>query len=243
MKARVRLNVAVFFIVITFFGMGVALAGPSTVAIIAAAITNILAMDVSCQPLDSSKLSFPVVGTFRGLLCFDKKQYDKAHDWWIRAVTDSNEKWAQFYLGVLYSKNDGGFFNDHKANEWYRKAADQGLAHAQYNLAIRLSQGIGGKQDESAAVIYLSAAADQGLAEAQYELGMRYLRADSLPSNEFLSYIWLSSASKGGLTAAGNQLSEIQWTLDEAEIYSANGLSDGIYKAKNMDIATLFALP
>lgn len=110
---------------------------------------------------------------------------------------------AQFTLGVLYNRGDGGLAKDMiEAVHWYRKAAEQGHAIAQYNMGILCATGTGLARDMSAAADWWRMAALQGHAEAQFNLGLFYAEGSGVNQDPSEAVKWWSMAAKQGLAAA-----------------------------------------
>ena len=70
---------------------------------------------------------------------------------------------AQFNLGLMYDKGQGGVRQDHaEAVKWYRQSAKQGFVLAQYNLGVMYDRGLGVRKDDTQAVKWYRQAAQQG---------------------------------------------------------------------------------
>lgn len=110
---------------------------------------------------------------------------------------------AQFTLGVLYNRGDGGLAKDMiEAVHWYRKAAEQGHVIAQYNMGILCATGNGLARDIGAAIDWWRMAALQGHAEAQFNLGLFYAEGTGVNPDPSEAVRWWSLAAKQGLAAA-----------------------------------------
>lgn len=116
---------------------------------------------------------------------------------------DKGDSEAQFTLGVLYNRGDGGLAKDMiEAIYWYRKAAEQGHVVAQYNMGILCATGNGLARDTRAAIDWWRMAALQGHAEAQFNLGMFYAEGTGVNPDPSEAVKWWSLAAKQGLAAA-----------------------------------------
>jgi TPR repeat protein len=72
---------------------------------------------------------------------------------------------AQYNLGVMYDKGEGGERNLAKARELYTQAAAQGYAPAQYNLGVMYDTGEGGECNLAKARELYTQAAAQGASQ------------------------------------------------------------------------------
>jgi len=121
--------------------------------------------------------------------------------WQTHAEKGDSE--AQFTLGVLYNRGDGGLAKDMiEAVHWYRKAAEQGHVIAQYNMGILCATGNGLARDTGAAIDWWRMAALQGHAEAQFNLGLYYAEGTGVNPNPSEAVKWWDLAAKQGLAAA-----------------------------------------
>lgn len=116
---------------------------------------------------------------------------------------EKGEAEAQFTLGMLYNRGDGGLAKDMiEAVHWYRKAAEQGHVTAQYNMGILCATGSGLARDLAAAVEWWRMAALQGHAEAQFNLGLFYAEGTGVAPNPSEAVKWWGMAANQGLAAA-----------------------------------------
>ena len=104
---------------------------------------------------------------------YDKKNYQKAVEWYTKAAEQGNAS-SQYSLGICYYKGYGVEKDYQKAVEWWTKAAEQGNASAQNNLGICYYNGYGVEKDYQKAVEWYTKAAEQENASAQYSLGYCY---------------------------------------------------------------------
>ena len=73
--------------------------------------------------------------TQQALNAINRGDYKTAIDIWQNLANRGNNA-AQFNLGLMYFKGDGGKQNLSKAAKWFRLAATQGNAEAQLNLCL-----------------------------------------------------------------------------------------------------------
>ena len=79
--------------------------------------------------------------------------------------------WAQYSLGVLYSKGLGVNKDPKRAGELWKLAADHGHHNAQFNLGLMYFSGEGVIQSDTLSCKYFQLSAIQGHTEAQYKVG------------------------------------------------------------------------
>lgn len=99
---------------------------------------------------------------------------ERARAWYERAA-EAGFAWAQFALGNMLEKAQGGARNDTGARRWYEAAAQQGIAEAQMHLGILLRAGRGGPADATGAAEWFRKAASQGHELAATNLALMHL--------------------------------------------------------------------
>ena len=117
----------------------------------------------------------------------------------FKAAAELGNPDAQFSLGVLYEKGEGGLTkNAHDAIKWYEAAAINGNANAAYNLGHILAEGFGIKRNPELAVKWYEKAALLNHATAQYKLGSAYLEGVGVAKDRALAEQWIKKAAEGG---------------------------------------------
>ena len=96
-----------------------------------------------------------------GAYAYLQGDYETAYNTMISLANTSDDKIAQYYLGVMYMKGQGVEQDYEKAGEWFRKASEQGLAVAMYKLANLYTKGEGVPKDLEFAYVWYSVAAVQ----------------------------------------------------------------------------------
>ena len=92
-----------------------------------------------------------------------------------RTLAERGDADAQFTLGAMYSRGQGGVVQDAAtATHWFRLAADQGHEQAQLTLGVHYLTGDGVPQDPTEAVRLFRLAGEQGNVFAQNNLGVVY---------------------------------------------------------------------
>ncbi|MBI1397439.1 MAG: hypothetical protein GC151_15815 [Betaproteobacteria bacterium] len=107
---------------------------------------------------------------------------DAARAWYSRAA-DAGHPWAQFALGNMLERAQGGPRNDHAARRWYERAADRGIAEAQMHLARMLQAGLGGPAEPAEATRWYERAAAQGHEVAARDLALMHLEKSAPDPN------------------------------------------------------------
>jgi len=94
-----------------------------------------------------------------GAYAYLQGDYETAYNTMISLAKTSDDKIAQYYLGVMYMKGQGVEQDFEKAGEWFRKASEQGLAVAMYKLAGLYTKGEGVPKDLEFAYVWYSVGA------------------------------------------------------------------------------------
>lgn len=94
-----------------------------------------------------------------GAYAYLQGDYETAYNTMISLAKTSDDKIAQYYLGVMYMKGQGVEQDYEKAGEWFRKASEQGLAVAMYKLAGLYTKGEGVPKDLEFAYVWYSVGA------------------------------------------------------------------------------------
>ncbi|MFU8790377.1 MAG: J domain-containing protein [Methylobacter sp.] len=106
---------------------------------------------------------------------------------------------AQFYVGLLYAKGQGGIpKNDKQAVGWFGKAAQQGHREAQTKLCYMYAIGKGVAQSYISAIDWCYKAAKQGDVTAQYNLGLMYEKGQGVVKDNSLAFSWYGKAAAQG---------------------------------------------
>ena len=80
----------------------------------------------------------------------------------MKALAESGDVEAQFYLAYTYDNGIGVPENDKTTVKWYTKAAEQGLAEAQYTLGLMYANGDGVLSSNVKAYMWYNLAAFNG---------------------------------------------------------------------------------
>jgi TPR repeat protein len=84
-------------------------------------------------------------------------------------LANQGDAFAQYNLGLMYSRGEGVPQNHDEAAKWFRLAANRGLASAQYDLGVMYSAGQGVPQDYVRALMWFNLAATPGYRFAAIE--------------------------------------------------------------------------
>ena len=119
-----------------------------------------------------------------GAYAYLQGDYETAYNTMISLAKTSDDKIAQYYLGVMYMKGQGVEQDFDKAGEWFRKASEQGLAVAMYKLAGLYTKGEGVPKDLEFAYVWYSVGA---VYNHQKSINMVEKTKSSLSSEELTS--------------------------------------------------------
>lgn len=85
--------------------------------------------------------------------------YESAYNIMISLANTSDDKLAQYYIGMMFMRGQGVLQDYEAAAEWFRKASKQGVAAAMYKLAGLYNEGKGVPHDMEFAYIWYHVAA------------------------------------------------------------------------------------
>jgi TPR repeat protein/uncharacterized RDD family membrane protein YckC len=120
----------------------------------------------------------------------------------FQSLAEQGDMFAQFNLGVMYTKGQGLAQDYNQAVDWFRKAAEQGLAGAQFRLGSAYDNGRGVAQDYKQAFDWYIKAAEQGNAGAQNNLGSMYDKGLGVVQDYKQAVVWYRKAADQGLASA-----------------------------------------
>lgn len=106
----------------------------------------------------SSTMQVAYADINNGIYTYLKGDYETAYHTMIALANTSENKIAQYYLGVMYLKGQGTEKNYQLAGEWLRKASENGLPAAMYKLARLYTEGKGVPKDLEFAYIWYNVA-------------------------------------------------------------------------------------
>ena len=132
--------------------------------------------------------------------------YSKTYSEQLLKAANTNDKLAQYYLGLAKENGYGTTADASQAVVWYRKAAEQGLDSAQVNLALCYINGIGVTKDEQEGLHWLEKAADSGNSDAMTNMGIFLINQ----GKESEGIKWLKDAQKKGNGKARQLLERLQ---------------------------------
>ena len=133
----------------------------------------------------------------KGAQAFYEGDYQAALQEWLPLAGQGDVN-AQYVVGEMYRRGQGGIVDYAEALKWYRLAAEQGLAPAQYTLGTMYRKGEGVQQDDGEAVKWYLQASVQGYSPAQTRLGYMYAQGLGGPENFLLSYMWSNISTFSG---------------------------------------------
>ena len=94
-----------------------------------------------------------------GTYAYLQGDYETAYNIMISLAKTSEDRIAQYYLGMMYMRGQGIEQDYKEASEWFRKAAEQSFAVAMYKLAEFYTEGKGVPKDLEFAYVWYSVGA------------------------------------------------------------------------------------
>lgn len=129
-----------------------------------------------------------------GLNCLNKKQADKAADWFKKAASQGNVG-ATYYYGYLLLNGMGVNQDKEAAASYLKRASEKGFPMADYQLGIMYREGNGVDKNAETAFEYVKKAAFKGNADAKWMLGNMYLKGDGVSQDYYLAAQWLAEVA------------------------------------------------
>lgn len=103
----------------------------------------------------------------QGVAAYEAGEYVQARAK-LTPVAQQGDPRAQYLLGYMHEKGQGGERNFEAAARWYQQAAEAGHPQSQYRLAVGYLCGVGGlPKDEEKAAAWLRRSAEAGYPKAQ----------------------------------------------------------------------------
>ncbi len=143
----------------------------------------------------------------------------------FRQLDDQGNAFAQYNLGLMYTRGEGVPQDYKEAVKWYRKAADQGDVPAQYNLGTMYLNGWGVTQDYVVAIRLFRKAVNRGEAQVQVKLGLMYEEGWGVAQNYVLAHMWFNLAAAQGEKDARKQRDSLAEKMTPAQIAEAQKLA------------------
>ena len=106
---------------------------------------------------------------------------------------------AQYLLGAMEARGQGGPRNKAAALSWFRKAAGQGFPQGEFNLGLAYLTGDGVAADDREGARWLRRAADHGLPQAQFNLAVLYENGQGVTRDTAQARAWYRRAAAGGV--------------------------------------------
>lgn len=140
-----------------------------------------------------------------GLSCLNKKETDKAVNWFKKAADQGNVG-AIYYYGYLLF-NGMGIAQDKTAGIHYiEKASEKGFPTADYQLGKVYLDGNGVDADIDKAFSYIKKAAYHGNADAKWTLGNMYLKGEGTAVDYYFAAQWFAEVA---LTSHKKQFNDL----------------------------------
>jgi uncharacterized protein len=119
-----------------------------------------------------------------------------------RVEAEQGKSWAQYNLGLIYSKGQSVPQDYKEAVKWFRMSAEQGNSDSQNILGSMYYEGLGVIQDYKESVKWYRLSSEQGLAGAQFSLGLMYYEGKGVLQDYKESVKWWRKAAEQGSDSA-----------------------------------------
>ena len=136
-----------------------------------------------------------------GLAAAQADDYTTAHNEWL-PLAEQGDVNAQFYLGLLHSKQLIGQASEQQAVKWYLLAANNDHVNAQFNIGIKYDKGVGVEQSAIQAFSWYFKAANNGHPEAQFNVANMYRDGRGVEHSNEQAATWYKASSINNLPQA-----------------------------------------
>lgn len=131
---------------------------------------------------------------------------------------------AQYFLGVLFNRDEIVRRDIAQSTRYYTLAADAGNLEARRDLGDLYYQGIDGQRDIEEAIRHYTIAAEEGDSISQFNLGVIYLNGIDLPQDPVRAFVYMEKAAAQNFPKAVYQLGLMQLKGIGTTTNSAKGL-------------------
>lgn len=139
------------------------------------------------------------------------RDYKLAMHWFKKAVDNTNDAKAQFFIGLMYKSGLGVQRNGDVALSWIRKSADQGYSKAQNNLGLMYYKGEIVDQNYNEALMWFKKSAkNDGNGEALYNIGSMYYIGLGIVKNINLALSYFTESAEMGNRHAIKMLKKLK---------------------------------
>lgn len=140
----------------------------------------------------------------------------------LRRASQKGVAPAQYELGKLYERGQGGDKDMVEARNLIQKAAEAGHVNAMYDYALFLAEGEGGAKSEADAVTWFNEAAELGLVDAQYNLGVVHAEGIGTPQDLTKALFWFEVAARAGDTGAEQEVKNLRTRVSMSDSLEAS---------------------
>lgn len=140
----------------------------------------------------------------------------------LRRASQKGVAPAQYELGKLYERGQGGDKDMIEARNLIQKAAEAGHVNAMYDYALFLAEGEGGAKSEADAVTWFNEAAGLGLVDAQYNLGVVHAEGIGTPQDLTEALFWFEVAARAGDTGAEQEVKNLRTRVSMSDSLEAS---------------------
>ena len=137
----------------------------------------------------------------KGLDAAQAGDFIAAYELWLPMAKQGDAN-AQFYLGLLHSRQLIDQASQEQAVKWYLLAANNDHVNAQFNLGIKYDKGLGVEQSATEAFSWYFKAANNGHPEAQFNVANMYRDGRGVEHSNEQAATWYKASSINNLPQA-----------------------------------------
>ena len=137
----------------------------------------------------------------KGLDAAQAGDFIAAYELWLPMAKQGDAN-AQFYLGLLHSRQLIDQASQEQAVKWYLLAANNDHVNAQFNLGIKYDKGLGVEQSATEAFSWYFKAANDGHPEAQFNVANMYRDGRGVEHSNEQAATWYKASSINNLPQA-----------------------------------------
>jgi len=137
----------------------------------------------------------------KGLAAAQAGDFAASYELWLPIAKQGGTD-AQFYIGLLHSKQLIPQASPEEAVKWYLLAATKGHVDAQFNLGIKYDKGIGVEQSATEAFSWYFKAANNGHPQAQFNVANMYRDGRGVEHSNEQAATWYQASSINNIPQA-----------------------------------------
>ncbi len=145
-----------------------------------------------------------------GLIYKEKKKFEKAKKWYLKAAKKNN-KYGAYNLAGLYNNDEYKKKNIDSSNYWYRKASILRHTGAQVQLGYNFHIGRGLEKSMDSAFYWYNKSVMQGYKVGQFNLGVMYENGDLGEKNYVKAKEWYEKAAAQDYVSADHAIGNLYY--------------------------------